>query len=236
MVESTQPRISTGASLREGFSSLLKPPFRGLLLLALLITLVLDTLPVQGDDATVIATLILFGLSLYLQIATTLAAAEAEPAPSVDLWLKQAVARRCFWRFLGSSVLVILTIVAAGIVGVVVGAFFIGGILALTDPAVVLEHKHPTEAIARSAELGRGSRGPLIIVFGLLILIPGMSLQVAGLIWDVPKFFGDLWPAVSALVVILGFAGSIALARAFVALGGAVLPPRPRRVAGGDAP
>ena len=73
MVESTQPRISTGASLREGFSSLLKPPFRGLLLLALLITLVLDTLPVQGDDATVIATLILFGLSLYLQIATTLA-------------------------------------------------------------------------------------------------------------------------------------------------------------------
>lgn len=222
--------------MASGFRLLSKPPFRGLLLLALLITLVLDTLPVQGDDATIFASLVLFGLSLYLQIATTLAAAETEPSPSVDVWLKKAIARRCFWRFLGSSVLVILTIVASGIVGVVVGAFFIGGILALTDPAVVLEHKHPVEAIARSAELGRGARGPLIVVFGLLILIPGLSLQVAGLIWDVPRFFGDLWPVVSALVVVLGFAGSIALARAFVVLGGAVLPPRPRRPAGGEAP
>lgn len=229
MVESAQPRISTGATARDGFSALLKPPFRGLLLLALLITLVLDTLPVEGDDTTVIATLILFGLSLYLQIATTLAAAENEPSASVDVWLKQAVARRCFWRFLGAAVLVILTIVASGIVGLVVGAFFVGGILALTDPAVVLEHKHPVEAVARSAQLGRGARGPLIVLFALLILIPGMSLQIAGLLWDLPRFFGDLWPLVSAFVVVLGFAGSIALTRAFIALGGAVLPPRPRR-------
>ncbi|HJR45429.1 MAG TPA: hypothetical protein VJ927_07470 [Actinomycetota bacterium] len=228
MVESTQPRISTGATLRDGFASLLRAPFRGLLLLALLITLVLDTLPVESDDATVLATLVLFALSLYLQIATTLAAAEAEASHSVDLWLKQAVRRRCFWRFLGAAILVVLTVVASGLVGVVVGAFLMGGIVALADPAVVLEHKGPVEAIARSAELGKGSRRPLIVLFGLLILVPGMSLQVGSFFWDVRSFFGDLWPVVSAVVVILGFAGSIALTRAFLELGGSVLPRKER--------
>lgn len=228
MEESSELRISAGAAMRDGFVSLLKPPFRGLLVLALLIAFVIDSLPVQGDDATVAASLVLFGISLYIQIATILAAAQTEPSPSMDSWIKQAVRQRCFWRFFGAAVMVLLTVVASGIVGVVVGAFVVGGIVALTDAAVVLERRGPLDAIARSSELGKGSRGPLMLIFGLLILIPGVTTQVASFIWNLPKVFGDFWPVVTVVVLVLGFVGSISLTRAFIRLGGKIVPLEPK--------
>ncbi len=229
MEQPPEHRISAAGSVRDAFSSLLRPPFRGLLLLALFVSLVANTLPTDADDAIVVASLVLIGLALYLQIAVTLAAADPNPTPSVDVWLKLAVARRCFWRYLAASVVVVLTVLAAGVVGIIIGAFIVGGIVSLTDPAVVLERKGPLEAVARSAELSKPARRPLIVVFGALILVPGMSVQVGGFVWDLPAFFGPLWPFVTAVVLVLGMAGAIALTRAFRALGGEMLPAKPRR-------
>lgn len=228
MEEAENPAITAAGSIREGFSTLFRKPFRGILALSILIALVLESLPEQGDGTTLAAALLLIVLSLYLQITMTLAAAEAAPSESVDLWLKQALARRCFWRFAAVSILVMVAVIVSGIVGLVVGGFVVGGILALTDPAVVLENRPPAEAIARSAQLGKPARGPLAVVFGLLVLIPGVSVQVGTMIWDLEAFFGPAWVAVPLLVMVLGLAGTVALTRAFVALGGSVLPTRPR--------
>ncbi|MFP5353402.1 MAG: hypothetical protein ACLGIB_12675 [Actinomycetota bacterium] len=228
MEEAQTPGISAVGSIREGFSQLLRKPFRGITLLSILIALVLESLPDQGDTATLLAALLLLVLSLYLQITMTLAAAEDAPSESVDEWLKQALARRCWWRFAAVSVLVMLAVIVSGVVGLVVGAFIVGGILALTDPAVVLENRAPAEAVARSAQLSKPARRPLAIVFGLLVLIPGVSVQVGTMVWDLEALFGPAWIAVPLMVMVLGLAGTIALTRAFMALGGSVLPTRPR--------
>lgn len=228
MEEPPSPAITAGSSIREAFSELGRRPFRGIALLSLLIVLVLESLPEQGDNATVITALLLVVLTLYLQITMTLAAAETAPAESVDVWLKQALTRRCFWRYAAVSILVMVAVAVASVIGLVVGGFFVGGLLALTDPAVVLERKAPFEAMARSAKLGKPARLPLIVVFGLLVLIPGTSVQIAVLVWDLEAFFGPVWPLVPIVVMLLGLAGTIALTRAFLTLGGEVVPTPPR--------
>ena len=230
MEEPPSPAIRAGSSIREGFSALLRPPFRGIALLSLLIALVLESLPEEGDNATLFAALLLLAMSLYLQISLTLAAAETNPAGSVDVWLKQAFARRCFWRYVAISLLVVLSVVAAGVIGLVIGGFLVGGILALADQAVVLEGKRPLEAVARSAELGKPARTALIVVFGMLVLIPGLSVQVGSIVWDLNAFFGDIWPLIPVVVMVLGLVGTIALTRAFITLGGEVVRTQPRRV------
>lgn len=228
MEEAPSAAITAGGSIREGFSALFRRPFRGILLLVLLVTLVLETLPQEGDSTTLFAALLLIALTLYLQITVVLAAGEAQPSESVDVWLKRALARRCFWRYVAISIAVMLTVLAAGVIGLIVGGFFMGGVLALAEQAVVLENKRPAEAIARSAQLGRPARNALIVVFGLLVLIPGLVVQIGTLVWDLREVVGTIWPAVPVAVTILGLAGTIALTRAFLALGGTVAPTRPR--------
>lgn len=230
MQESARPPISAAASIREGFAALVKPPFRGLVALSVFVSLVSSTMPVEGDQTVLFATAILIAASLYLQIATALAAAEVNPERSADVWLKRAFARRCFWRYALTSILVVLLVIAAGVVGLVVGGFIVGGITALADPAVVLERRAPTEAIRRSAELGKPARKPLIVVFGLLVLVPGVGVQVADMAWDLRDVMGPAWPALAVVVLILGLAAAVALTRAFVALGGRTTPPEELRV------
>jgi hypothetical protein len=168
--------------------------------------------------------LVLTALSLYLQIAVTTAAADPDPGPSVDAWVREGFARRCFWRYFGASLLVVLALVGASIVGLVIGGFLVGAILALTDPIVVLERRRPLEAIARSAELSRPARKELMIVFGLLVLIPTLAVQVGSFVWDLPELLGVWWPVVTAVVQITGVAAAISLTRAFLALGGKRVP------------
>lgn len=231
MQESARPPISAADSIREGLAALLKAPFRGLLVLAVFVSIVSSTMPVEeGDQAALVATAILLAASLYLQIATSLAAAEAHPEPSVDVWLKRAFARRCFWRYAITSILVVLLVVAAGVLGLIVGGFVVGGITALADPAVVLERRPPADAIRRSAELSKPARKPLIVVFGLLVLVPGIGVQVADLVWDLRDSLGAAWSAVPIVVLVLGLAAAVALARAFVTLGGRTTPPEELRV------
>lgn len=220
----TETRISAGAAARDGFASLAKPPFRALLILGIFVSLVANTLPESADTGTLLAALVLLALGLYLQIATTVAAADPDPKPSADLWLKEAWAARCFWRYFATSVLVVLVVLLSGVVGLIVGGFFMGGVVALADPAVVLERRGPADAIARSSELGKGNRPALIAIFGVLVLIPGMGVQVGGLVWDLRALAGDWWPLVPVVVLVLGTAGAIALTRIFLALGGTRAP------------
>jgi hypothetical protein len=231
MEPASATRISAGATIRDAFSTLIKPPFRTLLILGILVSLVSNTLPESADGTTLLVALILVGLGLYLQIAVTVAAADPNPTSSSDVWLKEAFARRCFWRYFATSVFVLIVVVLAGIVGLIIGGFVMGGVVALSDPAVVLERRGPADAISRSAELSKGNRGALALIFGVLILIPGMSVQVGGLVWDLPALAGDLWPLVAVVVLILGMTGAIALTRTFLALGGRrePIPPRPTR-------
>lgn len=228
MEERPSPAIRAGSSIREGFSLLGRRPFRGVLALSVLIAFVLESLPEEGDSTTLLAALLLIVLSLYLQITMTLAAAEERPDESVDVWLKRALTRRCFWRYAAASILVMLAVVVAGMIGLVVGGLVVGGILALTDQAVVLEGRSPLEAIARSAELSKPARLPLAVIFGLLVLIPGLSVQIGTVVWDLEAFFGGLWPLVPIVVIILGLAGTIALTKVYLSLGGTVVPTRPR--------
>jgi len=221
-------RISAGATMRDAFSTLIKPPFRTLLALGILVSLVSNTLPETADGTTLLVALILLALGLYLQIAVTVAAADPNPTQSADVWLKEAFARRCFWRYFATSVFVLLVVLLAGVVGLIVGGFFMGGVVALSDPSVVLERRGPADAISRSAELSKGNRPALALIFGVLILIPGMSVQVGGLVWDLPELAGDLWAVVPLLVLILGMTGAIALTRTFLALGGSKVPLPPR--------
>ena len=224
MEQATGTRISAGAAMRDGFSSLAKPPFRALLLLGIVVSLVANTLPETADGTTLLAALVLLAAGLYLQVATTVAAADPDPDRSADVWLKEAFARRCFWRYFATSILVVVVVLLAGAVGLIVGGFFMGGIVALADPAVVLERRGPADAIVRSNELGKSNRPALIVIFGLLMLIPGMGVQVGGLVWDLRELTGDWWPLVPVVVLALGMAGAIALTRAFMALGGTRVP------------
>lgn len=228
MEPATGTRISAGSAIRDGFSALVEPPFRGLLLLGIIVSLVANTLPESADESTLIAALVLLVLGFYLQIATTVAAADPDPDPSPDVWLKEGFARRCFWRYIATSILVVLVVLASGVVGLIVGGFFMGGVVALADPAVVLERRGPADAIVRSNELGKGNRPALMLIFGLLILVPGMGAQVGGLVWDLRALAGQWWPLVPVVVLVLGTAGAIALTRIFIALGGSRVPIEPR--------
>lgn len=229
MQESSRPSISASTYILGALRSLLEPPFRALAALAVFVSLVSSTVPAEGDEAVLAATVVLIAASLYLQMATTLAAADVAPQGSADAWLKLAFARRCFWRYVATSILVLLLVVAAGLLGLIVGGFIVGGITALADPAVVLERRGPTAAIARSAELGKPARKPLIAIFGLLVLVPGVGVQLAEVMWDLRDRVGSVWPVIPVIVLILGLAGAIALTRAFVALGGRTTPPEELR-------
>lgn len=228
MDQAPETRVSAAAAMRDAFSALLKPPFRTLVALGIFVSLVSNTLPATGDEWTLLAGLMLMALSLYLQIATIVAAADPKPTHSADVWLKEALARRCFWRYLGAAIAIVVSVLVAGVLGLVVGAFLMGGVVALTDPAVVLERRGPLEAIRRSSELGKENRRPLIVIFGLLILIPGISVQIGDLVWDLRAATGTAWPLVPVLVLVAGMAGAVALTRVFLTLGGQREPSLPR--------
>lgn len=228
MQEPSETRISAGSAMRDGFKALLQPPFRALIGAGIFVSLVSNTLPESGDEWTFFAALLLISLSLYLQMAIILAAAQPDPTPSADVWLKETFARRCFLRYLATSLLVVISVLVAGLLGLIVGGFLMGAVVALADTAVVLERRRPLDAIRRSAELGRHNRRPLMVVFGLLILIPGLSVQLGDLTWDLRAAAGPLWPLVPVLVLVLGAAAGVALSRIFLTLGGQKFPVEPK--------
>ncbi|MBW3594782.1 MAG: hypothetical protein KY391_04315 [Actinobacteria bacterium] len=209
---------SAWSAIGDGFSALVRPPFRTLVLVAVLIALTSTSF---GDDPTEIeiaSSIVLLIASLYVQIAIILAAGRNDPEPSADAWLRGAVRRRCLWRFVGTSLVVVLGLLAGALL-LVVGIFFIGALLAFAQSASVLERKLPMDAVSRSAKLANEARLSVGVVFGLLILVPTLVVQVfAFLEWN--DRIGLLWPVGLVIAEFITLAGTIALTRMFVALGG----------------
>jgi hypothetical protein len=212
-----RPPISTRILVTSALKDLLRPPFSLLLFIALLLFVVQSTL-VAADPAIGLLAFALAVMSVYLQIAFTLAGASKAPGRSADAWIKAAFKRRCFWRYLVTGLFAV-ALVAVGALALLVGAFVVGAIVGLAQPAAVLERRNPLEAIRRSAALSRPARVPVGTVFGVLVLIPNVILVVmAQLSFD--RDLSPAWNVGGLALVALTVAGTIALARAFVSLGG----------------
>ena len=220
---SSTPSPRAAAAIGDGFRRLLRPPFRVLVAVLILISITNTTFSNEPSETEILFSVILLIASIYLQLAVILAAGRSEPEPSADLWLRGAVKRRCFWRFLATSLLVVLGLFA-GAVLLVVGLFFVGALVALAQSAVVLERRLPLEAITRSAEIAGKARMTTGIVFALMILVPTATSQTV-LFMEWTDELGLLWPVILVVAELLVATGLIALTRIFVALGGDPTPP-----------
>ena len=219
---STNPAPSAVSAIGKGFRSLAKPPFRTLVLLAVLLAAVSTTFSEEPTETEMFFSFLLLFVSIYVQIALILAAGRDDPEPSADVWLRGAVRRRCFWRFVGTSLLVVLGLLAGAIM-LVVGIFFVGALIGLAQSACVVERRYPMDAIARSANVANRAKLPIGIVFGLLVLVPTGAVQAAAFLeWTAE--LGALWPASLVVAELLTATGTIALTQMFVALGGEQTP------------
>ncbi|MGH2826287.1 MAG: hypothetical protein ACRDKF_04870, partial [Actinomycetota bacterium] len=126
-----------------------------------------------------------------------------------------------FWRFALTGLLTI-TVILLGFLALIVGGVVIGAMLALAQPASVLERAWPFQAMRSSVALSEGNRVPIGIVFALLFIVPLVVMQTgAQLRWD--QNLGAAWIAIGAVGTIAGLVGVIALTHAYSALGGARL-------------
>ena len=214
-------RLEAGPLLAGGLRDLFRPPFALMLGLNLLIYFALTSVSATVDESGLFGTLVLVAASSYVQIAMIVAAG-GERNGSADFWLKQAIARRVFWRFILTG-FVSVVVILFGFLILVVGGFVAGAMLALAQPASVQERLWPFAAIRRGLELSQGARVPIGTVFGLLYLAPTLLQQVGlSLRWDASLGWG--WTLFGALSVVLTSAGVIALTHAYVKLGGAPSP------------
>ena len=217
---SAREGLSSGRLVASALRDLVRPPFVTLLALDLLASLASVT--IGADDIAIVAVLVLLTISLYLTIAVVLAAGAEGPEPSADAWIRAALRRRCFWRLLLASLFTIVLIVL-GSLGLIVGGIIVAGYVGLAQAAAVLERTGPTESLRRSFELSRPARAPVAVIASACILVPTVVLQVgAELDWD--DALGWAWIAIVIASRIISIVGDIALARAFVALGGAPTP------------
>ena len=210
-------QLRPGRLMADGLRDLLRPPLAVLLLLHLLIYGTLTSMPDQVDDASFLGVLVLTVVSTFLQIALTLAAASREKR-SADEWVKLAFRRGVFWRLLVTEIVVFAAILL-GLVALIVGGLFLGGVLGLAQVAAVQERAWPGPALRSSITLSRGHRMPIGTIFAITFIVPGALVQAgAQLGWD--SELGGAWEAVGALATILTLVGAVALARAYVSLGG----------------
>jgi hypothetical protein len=219
---STDGSPGTLKVMGDAFASLTRSPFRTLVLLYVLIAVTPITFGEVPDGTETALSIVLFGISIYIQIAIILAAGRIDPEPSADKWLVGAIRRRCFWRFVGTSLVIVLGLFAGALL-LVVGVFFIGALVGLAQSACVLERRLPMDAVNRSARLANPARVPVGIVFGLLVLLPAIGTQLV-LVAGWTDELGFLWPVTLVVGELISAAGTIALTRMFVALGGEATP------------
>jgi hypothetical protein len=214
--------LRPGVLIREGLGGALGRPFRVLAGLSLFASFVSVGVTERADAGSLLIALALEVVAAYVQIACTLAAASTSPTPSADAWFRAALRRRCFWRFVLTGLIALLS-VALGMLAFIIGAFVVGSAVALAQPAAVLEGTGPIQSLRRSAALGSANRGALAIVFGVFVVVPVLAAQSAYAL-EVPARPLLRWLVVTAPVVLLTLAGTIALTRAFSALGGTPAP------------
>jgi hypothetical protein len=217
---SDDPKLNATSLTSVGFRALFRPPF--IWLGAIGILGILATSPIDNDDpAALLGVAVITVISAYTSIGLTLAAAEDTPDGSPERWVRAAVLRRCLIRTFFAAIFAFL-LVLAGIVALVVPAFIIGASVALADIATVLENHRPGDAIRRSIELSKPARRPIGIIFGVLVIVPSVALQIT-------TYFADVDPewivtALQCFNYILASAAHIALTKAFLHLGGKNLP------------
>lgn len=211
----TDLKISAGPLMKGALGDIFRRPFLILLFLNLLVSLVTASL---GAARTGVATwLLLAAVTVYVQIATVLAAGSSQPDPSGDAWVRAAFRARCFWRFVIVE-LIIFVMVGLGLFLVVIGALVIGAYVAFSEQAVVLERLGIVQALSRGVDMSQGNRKTVGLIFAVMILLPNVALPLAYAVG-----FDDTAlerSVASAVTVVVSMAGTLALTRAFVNLGG----------------
>ena len=213
-----EPKLDASALISLGFRALFRPPF--VWLLAIGILGIFATSSIGGppeDELALVGIAIVALISAYTSIALTLASAEDVPDRSPETWVRAALVRRALIRSFLSGIFAIL-LVFAGLLALVIPGLIIGASVALADIAAVLENHRPGDALRRSIELSKPARKPIGIVFGLLVIIPSMALQVT-------TYFVVVEPewivtAAQCFNYVLASAAHIALTKAFLQLGG----------------
>lgn len=193
---------------------LFRLPFLVLLAVALFINIA--SASVAGDDLGLLLTLVLFALSIYVQIAIVLAAGAAEPGRAADPWVWAAFRQRCFWRYLFTGIATFV-LVGFGLLLLLVPGLIAGAALAVAQPAAVLERRRAPEALLKSRELTRADRASTGLIFFLMVLLPGG----ANLILNYALKPRGAWVlSLGILLMIFSVASLVALTRTFLLLGG----------------
>jgi hypothetical protein len=220
----TPMQLRPGSLMAAGLRDLFRPPLVVMLLLDLLIFGALSSMPDQVDDTSLFGALLLTVVSAFVQIALTMAASSQQQR-TADEWVKMAFRRGVFWRFVLTS-FATLAAVVIGFFALIVGGLVLGGMLGLAQTAAIQERAWPGSALRRSIELSRGHRMPIGTIFAITFIAPNALVQVgAELQWD--RELGIGWDAVGAVATVLSLVGVVALARAYVSLGGKPTEPAP---------
>ena len=219
---STEPVPTTSSVIANAFRLAAKGPFRTLIVLAVLISWTSLTFDARTNGIEIVLALLVLAASVYVQIAVIMAAGDPAPATAADPWIRAAIRRRCLWRYVGTSLVVVLGLLV-GVALLVVGLYFVGALLGLAQSACVLERRLPMDAITRSARVGHVARAQVGTVFALFVVLPELIVQGGDFLgW--PDAIGYAWPGVLAAATIWTTVGTIALTRLFVTLRGDDVP------------
>ena len=199
--------------VRADIARIFRRPFVILLGLNLLLMLATTSLPSEMDATALVTWCVLASLSVFVQAALTLAAAEDHPDTSADHWVRAAIAQKVFWRLLGTELLLFLALAVSALL-LLVGALFAGAVLGLGMQAAVLERKGPAEALNRSSELTHPDRLAFGGLFAAVYLVPMVVGQAS--IYLTGEFAWVI--AINVVVTFLLTAGTLALTRAYVQL------------------
>jgi hypothetical protein len=210
-------QLRAGSLMANATRDLFKPPLAVLLLLDLLIFGASSSMPDEVADTSLFGALLLTVVSAFVQIALTLAASSEEQR-TADEWVKSAFRRGVFWRFVLTS-LVTLAAVVLGLFALIVGGLVLGGMLGLAQTAAIRERAWPGPALRRSVALSHGHRMPIGTIFAITFIAPNALLQAGTeLQWD--RDLGIGWNVLGAVATVVSLVGVVALARAYVKLGG----------------
>jgi hypothetical protein len=227
-VEPTGTPVRAREEIAGGLRSLFHRPFSTLFLVGLLLSLVYAPISSQTSEAAGLSALVLLVLSVFVEIAIILAAGSDVSDPSADHWIKAAFTQRCFWRFLAAGIIATFA-VGLGLIALVVGAFFLAGIVGLAIPAAVLERTGPIESIRRSSQLTKTARTTVAILF-LIPLVPALINGIVVAVSSSNSLSEAELIVFSAASSALALAANVALARVFVKLGGVPVPgPRAKK-------
>lgn len=193
---------------------LFRLPFLVLFAIALFINVVSASVP--ADDFGLVLTILLFALSIYVQIAIVLAAGAPESGRAADPWVRAAIKQRCFWRYVLTGFATVL-LVGVGLILLIVPGLIAGAALAVAQPAAILERRRVPEALMKSRELTRAHRGSTGLIFFLMVLVPGGANLVLSYALNVR---GAWVIGLGLLLMVFSVASLVALTRAFLLLGG----------------